>query len=181
MSIETEIKIKIEDPVGFCRKLAALKAEIRSPRHFEDNHLLDFPDRKLSSGRCLLRVRMTDAESILTFKGPAREEGIFKTREELETGLEDGPIMLQILERLGMSLCFRYQKYRQEYALDGLHISVDETPIGCYVELEGTEEGIRSLARRLGADEAQFLRASYHSLYLEYCQAKGETPKFMTF
>jgi adenylate cyclase, class 2 len=181
LSIETEVKIKIEDPVDFCRRMTALKPEILSARHFEDNILLDFPDQKLSLGRCLLRVRLTEKQSYLTFKGPARQDGIFKTREELETCLDNGPAMLQVLNRIGMHVCFQYQKYRQEFGLDGIHVAVDETPIGNYVELEGSEERIRNLAHKMGIAETQFLRSSYYSLYVEHCQAKGETPKFMIF
>jgi adenylate cyclase class IV len=80
-----------------------------------------------------------------------------------------------------MSVCFRYQKYRQEFILNETHIAVDETPIGNYVEFEGSENGIRELTARMGIAEAQFLRSSYYSLYLEYCREKGETPKFMVF
>ena len=181
MSIETEIKVKIEDPVSFCSRLNALGAGILSARHFEDNHLLDFPDQRLKSNQCLLRIRFAGDLGFLTYKGPPRPEGIFKTREELETGLGNGATLLQILERIGMHVCFRYQKYRREFALDGVHVAVDETPIGNYVEFEGSEEGIRDLARKMGIAESRFVRFSYYFLYLEYCQQKGEPPGFMTF
>ena len=51
--------------------------------------------------------------------------------------------LLQVLERIGMSVCFRYQKYRREFAIGEVHVAVDETPIGNYVEFEGSEDGIR--------------------------------------
>ncbi len=181
MSIETEIKVKIEDPVSFCSRLNALNAALLSARHFEDNHLLDFADLKLRSGQSLLRIRFANNHSCLTYKGPPRPEGIFKTREELEIRLEDGAAMLQILLRIGMHVCFRYQKYRQEYAVDGVHVAVDETPIGNYVEFEGSEEGIRNLARRMEIAESQFLRFSYYFLYVEYCRGKGVDPGSMVF
>jgi adenylate cyclase class 2 len=182
LSVETEIKVKIEDPAGFCLRLNALNAAASAARHFEDNHLLDFPDQRLRSGQCLLRIRFAEGLGFLTYKGPPRPDGIFKTREEMETRLEDGAVMLQVLERIGMCVCFRYQKYRREFALDGVHVAVDETPIGNYVEFEGSEEGIRNLARKMGIAESHFLRASYYSLYLEYCrQGGGEAPQFMVF
>jgi adenylate cyclase class 2 len=181
LSIETEIKVKIEDVTDFCLQLGALNPGILSVRHFEDNYLMDFPDQKLKSNRCLLRVRFVEGENCLTFKGPPRSEGIFKTREELETKIEDGATLLQVLERIGMRAGFQYQKYRREFALDEVHVAVDETPIGNYVEFEGSEEAIRSLARRLGIMESRFLRLSYYSLYLEHCQNMGKEPGFMVF
>jgi len=181
LGIETEIKIEIEDVAGFCKQLDALNPGVVSDRHFEDNFLLDFPDQKLKSGRCLLRIRFAEGQGCLTFKGPPRTDGIFKTREELETGIEDGTILLQVLEQIGMRVSFRYQKYRREFTLDGVHVAVDETPIGNYVEFEGSEEGIRSLARKMKVAESRFLRLSYYSLYLEYCKGAGKDPGFMIF
>jgi hypothetical protein len=60
-------------------------------------------------------------------------------------------------------------------------VAVDETPIGNYVEFEGSEEGIRSLARKMKVAESRFMRLSYYSLYLEYCQSAGTDPGFMIF
>jgi adenylate cyclase class 2 len=182
VSIETEIKIKIEDPADFCRRLEILGPEIISARHYEDNLLLDFPDERLRTSQCLLRIRFTvGSHGILTFKGCPQPDGIFKTREELETSIGNGATVLQILENIGMHVGFRYQKYRREYLVEGVHVAVDETPIGNYIEIEGAEEGIRNLAGLLGFEEAQFVRLSYYSLYLEYCRERGETPRFMVF
>jgi adenylate cyclase, class 2 len=181
LSTETEIKVKIGDPGDFCRRLSVLNPGILTPRHFEDNHLLDFPDQRLGSSRCLLRIRSANGRHFLTFKGPPRPEGLFKVREELETTIENGEILLQVLDRIGMRICFRYQKYRQEFTLNETHIAVDETPIGNYVEFEGSENGIRELAGKMGISESQFLRSSYYSLHLEFCREKGEITKSMVF
>jgi adenylate cyclase, class 2 len=181
VSIETEIKIRIEDPESFCRRLGALNSDILSARHFEDNYVFDFTGQSLRSHQCLLRVRLADSKCFLTFKGPPRQEGIFKTREELETQVEDAETLLQILERIGMQIGFRYQKYRREFVLDGVLVAVDETPIGNYAEIEGPEEGIRDLAGRMGIAESQFLRQSYYALYLEHCGNQGVVPQFMIF
>jgi adenylate cyclase, class 2 len=181
LSTETEIKVEVVDVEGFCLQLDVLNPKVLAERHFEDNYVLDFPDGELKSGQCLLRVRFAKGCGFLTFKGAPRPDGIFKTREELETRLEDGVTMLQIIERIGMSVCFRYQKYRREFARDQVHIAVDETPIGNYVELEGTEDGIRALAKKMGIAESRFLSLSYYSLYLEHCQKTGEVPDVMVF
>jgi adenylate cyclase, class 2 len=181
LSIETEVKIRIDDPGKFCEQLSALNPGVVSDRHLEDNYLLDFHDALLKSRQCLLRVRFEGDAGRLTYKGPPKPDGIFKTREELEIKLDDGTTMVQILDRLGMVVCFRYQKYRREFLLDGIHVTVDETPIGNYIELEGAEEGIRKLALKMGIAESQFLRSSYYTLYLEHCRERGLTPKYMIF
>jgi len=181
LSIETEIKFKIEAAEAFCLQLKALNPGILAERHFEDNYLLDFSDGRLQSGQCLLRVRFAKGEGLLTFKGPAGHEGIFKTREELETRIGDNAALLQILDRIGMYVSFRYQKYRREFELDQIHIAVDETPIGNFVEFEGTGDRILALACRMGIAESRFLRLTYYSLYIEHCREKGTVPNFMVY
>ncbi len=181
MGTETEIKIKIEDPESFCLQLQAFGPRVLSFRHLEDNNLLDFPDKRLQLNHCLIRIRSTDGQGFLTYKGPPRQEGVFKVREELETNIGNSEIALQVFERLGMRVCFRYQKYRCEFAVNDVVVAMDETPIGDYAEFEGSESGIMNLARKMGIDASEFLRASYYSLYVEYCEKKGEIPKFMIF
>ncbi len=181
LGIETEIKIKIENAADFCRQLAALSPNTVAARHFEDNFLLDFPDSKLKAEQCLLRVRFAEGQGVLTFKGSPRADGIFKIREELETHVADGSVLLQVLERIGMLVGFRYQKYRSEFMVDRIHVAVDETPIGDYVEFEGCEPDIRHLADRMGIVESRFIRLSYYSLYLKYCEETGKSPAFMVF
>ena len=181
MSTETEIKVEIQNPEDFCERLRTLNPRVISSRHFEDNRLFDFPEKSLLSRRCLVRIRQAGEKSVLTFKGPAKENGIFKTREELETGLEDGITALEILQKLGLREWFRYQKYRREFELDTVIVAVDETPIGNYAELEGSETAILELARKLDIGQTRFIRNSYYSLYLEDCRLKGKTPGEMVF
>jgi adenylate cyclase, class 2 len=181
LGIETEVKIRIENADEFSRELQPLNPAVLSARHFEDNHILDFEDGRVGSSRSLIRVRLVDGQHFFTYKGPPRREGIFKTREELETSVADGVILLQALERIGLRVSFRYQKYRREFLVDGVHVAVDETPIGIYVELEGSEQGIVAIAEKLGIAQMRFLRSSYFSLYLDYCNERGVNPGFMVF
>lgn len=181
MSTETEVKVKIHSPEDFCESLKDFNPRIISTRHFEDNHILDFEDNALHSSQCLVRIRYAQEKTFITYKGPPQEDGIFKTREELETRVDDGETALQILQRLGMRIWFHYQKYRREFEVDSVIITVDETPIGNYIEFEGTESGIRGLTHGLGIEETQFMRQSYYDLYLEHCRVNKKVPGNMVF
>ena len=188
MSIETEVKICIADFPKFRLQVDALGGAMLSGRHFEDNYIFDFEDARIRQGLCLVRVRSSGAKCFLTFKGPPKRESLFKTREELETEVGNATIAKEILERLGMKVLFRYQKFREEYRVmsrgqtgETVCLSLDETPIGNYAELEGSEQGIRELAGYMGISESSFLRASYYSLYLENCRELKKPPGDMIF
>jgi adenylate cyclase class 2 len=188
MSVETEVKVVLEDVEEFQRRLRFLKAGTVLARHFEDNLLLDYPDGRVRAQGRLVRVRLTEWGCFLTYKGPPHPAGNFKSREELETRVEDGSIVLRILEQLGLQLWFRYQKYREEYVLAArrtegreVYIAVDATPIGDFAELEGAEADIREVAAEIGLKESQFLRDSYYSLYYQFCQKRGEPATNMIF
>ena len=107
------------------------------------------PAETLRQRRCVLRVRVESGKSLLTFKGPVQPSPM-KLREEIETVIGDGETMLRCLEALGYGVWFRYQKYREEFALGDVVIAIDETPVGVFVEIEGGEQGIVDITRALG-------------------------------
>jgi adenylate cyclase class 2 len=188
MPIETEIKLSMEDPDRFRRRLELAGAVLVAPRHFEDNHVFDFPDCGLRSRGCLLRLRVTSAQTILTYKGPAQPGGPFKSREELETTVSNAAETMTILNHLGLRVWFRYQKFREEYTLTvkeypeaEVHVALDQTPLGFYAELEGSPQCIRALATRMGFNEREFIRDSYYSLYVRWCERSGVDPGDMVF
>lgn len=188
MAVETEVKIELTDLDGFREKLRLLDPLPLSGRHFEDNFVLDFPDGRLRSQACLLRVRKTKGEESVTFKGPPQPSALFKSREEVETRVESAETMLRLFELVGMKVWFRYQKYREEYSIpisggpaSRIKVALDSTPIGDYAELEGPEGGIREIAEKLGLAESQFLRESYYALFAEFCRRRGEYPEHMVF
>jgi adenylate cyclase, class 2 len=182
---EIEVKIRLVDLNAVRRRLLASGADIVAGRDFEDNLILDFPDGLLNSRQSLLRVRYTRNAGIVTFKGAPEQGSRFKIREELETTVARPELMLQIFQRLGFEVRFRYQKYREEFLFrleqGEIHVALDDTPIGSYAELEGFPDGILEVAARLGFSETEFLRDSYYGLYVKYCAERGEAPAHMVF
>jgi adenylate cyclase class 2 len=89
--------------------------------------------------------------------------------------------MLRCLEALGYSVWFRYQKYREEFALNDVTIAIDETPVGVFVEVEGGEQGIVDVTRALGLTEADFVLDSYRALFMEHRRAHGLPATDMLF
>lgn len=179
-TLEREVKLRF-DSVDVARQavLAAGATPTRC-RRLQEDALLDDDRESLRSRRCVLRVRVESGRSLLTFKGPVQPSPM-KLREEIETVVGDGETMLRCLEALGYTVWFRYQKYREEYALEDVIVAIDETPIGVFVEIEGAEKGILDATRALGRTPEDFILDSYRTLFLEYCRTHGDAPSHMLF
>src|SRR5947209_254130 len=148
-TLEREVKLRFDDPDSARAVILGAGATPIRGRRLQEDCLLDTPDDSLRRRRAVLRVRMESGKSLLTFKGPVQVAAM-KVREELETVIGDGLLLLRILEELGFRVWFRYQKYREEFALDDAIVAVDETPLGTFVEIEGGERGIATIASVLG-------------------------------
>ena len=86
-------------------------------------------------------MRHECGHSLLTFKGPP-QPGPMKLREEHETSVGDGQVLHDHPPGAGLRVWFRYEKYREEFAVADVVIAIDETPVGVFVEIEGSEADI---------------------------------------
>ena len=166
MPQETEVKLKVEVAEAARERLSALGARMIHPRHFEDNVLWDDAGHSIVASGRLLRLRTTPSGAILTYKGPRTVKEGMKSREELETPVAEPDRFREILEGLGYRPIFRYQKYREAYALGGTEVVLDETPIGTFLEVEGEPAEIRTVAHSLGYSEGEFISESYAALFV---------------
>jgi adenylate cyclase class 2 len=152
------------------------------PRVFESNTVFDTPELSLRTSSRLLRIREAGGVATLTFKGEP-VAGKHKSREELEVKIDHAAAMTRIVERLGYRPVFRYEKYRTEFHQPrraGVAM-LDETPVGVFLELEGTPHWIDLTARCLGFQESDYITASYARIYVDWCAAHRRTPGDMTF
>src|SRR5436190_23422662 len=171
-TLEREIKLRFDSAESARAAVLAAGAEPSRSRRLQEDCLLDTSDEMLHRRRCVLRVRMESGKNLLTFKGPV-QPGDIRLREELETIVADGPVLLHILEELGFHVWFRYQKYREEFVLDDVIVTVDETPVGTFVEIEGGDRGIAEMALALGRSPSDYLLDSYRGLFSDHCRRLG--------
>ncbi|ARS91463.1 class IV adenylate cyclase [Natrarchaeobaculum aegyptiacum] len=116
-------------------------------------------------------------ESRVTYKGPLLEDES-KSREEFETGVDDGGTMAAVLEHLGFDPAATVRKERERYDLDGYTVTLDAVDdVGEFVEveldvdheedLEPAREGAYDVLERLDLDPDDQIRTSYLGLLLE--------------
>jgi adenylate cyclase class 2 len=164
---ETEIKLRVPGPDEGREAVSRIGATPRGLRHLEDNILFKDAGGSLGASGNVLRLRRRDpGAAVLTFKG-ARSvvEGV-RSREEIETEVEDADAAEAILSALGFRPAFRYQKYREAFAWRDAEIVVDETPIGTFLEVEGPLATIHAAARALGRGPADYITESYVALFI---------------
>jgi adenylate cyclase class 2 len=180
--VETEIKLRLASAAAVRRLLAKLGFKVTRRRVFEINLLFDTPSGALRGAETTLRLRQAGRVNTIAFKGPPAA-GRYKSREEVESGFADMRALRRILEALGFSPVFRYEKYRTEYTATerGGVVTLDQTPIGDFLEVEGGARWIDRTARSLGFSPADYITASYGRLYLDHCAARGLEPGNMVF
>lgn len=152
-------------------------------REDETNVLYDDAGRLRAEG-CALRVRIVDDRGLLTFKGPPEVSGGIKSRIEWESGVEAPGAVAAILEALDFRPSFRYEKRRTTWRFaDPARpvVVVDETPLGLFAEIEGTDSAVRALAAELGVAQADFIAESYVALWLAARKEDPSLPEDMVF
>jgi len=179
-SLEREIKLRFASAEEARAAVAAAGCTPRLGRRLQADALLDTDDEQLRRRRCVLRVRDENGKSRVTFKGPVQASRM-KLREEQETLVGDGDVLLRIFEELGLHIWFRYEKYREEFSYEDVIVAIDETPVGVFVEIEGTEQGIDVMATALGRNPSDYIVDSYRSLFLQHRDAFGLTSSDMVF
>ncbi|MFB6129768.1 MAG: class IV adenylate cyclase [Salinigranum sp.] len=175
---EVELKVAA-DHDAVRERLADLDAEPLGRVRQADTYY-DAPHRAFAETDEALRLRRESAddgagETRVTYKGPL-VEAASKTREEFETGVDDGETMDAILRALGFSPAATVEKERERFAVRGYTVTLDAvSDLGTYVEVErgGVEGEVESLREGacevlsdLGLDPDAQIRTSYLGLLL---------------
>ena len=177
MSVEIELKLRVESHGPVRQRLKEVGANFLESV-LETNSIYDRPDGSLRKRGCGLRMRSVTPvgektnRTTLTFKGP-RFATALKSREELETGVNDAAALARMLEGVGFVQVLRYEKRRESWELDGCRIEMDEPArLGLFVEIEGpNERTILAVQRKLRLDQSREVLTSYVGMLIAYCEA----------
>jgi adenylate cyclase, class 2 len=185
LMIETEIKIRFErGSAEDARELIQRHGyAVVEPRTLESDQVFDRDSSELRTADQLLRLRRSGSRFTVTYKGPATRER-HKSREEIEFDVSDAAAFELVLDRLGYAPRFRYEKFRTKFAARALEpgiVTIDETPIGVFLELEGPADWIDRTAERMGFAPSEYCTQSYAALYREYLRSHVGAPVNMVY
>ena len=172
MSIEIEKKYRLSKAqrTAVLQRLPALGAK-RKGKEFEVNTL--YAGAGLEVGRAILRLRRIGKRGILTYKErfPSRS-GIKRQRED-ETAVANPDAVELILDALGFTPALVYEKRRETWTMGKTEIVIDELPFGLFMEIEGSEQGIRELECKLAIKRLRTEMATYPQLTLKHGRDLG--------
>jgi adenylate cyclase class 2 len=158
--IEIEKKYRLTKPQreAVLQRLPQIGARLRG-EEFEENTLYD--GASLDSGHSVLRLRRVGKSAVLTYKERFPSSSSIKHQREDETRVEDPEAMEAILDALGFTPVLVYEKRRQTWRLGKAEIVVDELPFGLFMEIEGAEEEILAVERKLAIKGLRAAHATY--------------------
>ncbi|HYL69325.1 MAG TPA: class IV adenylate cyclase [Candidatus Limnocylindria bacterium] len=203
---EIEIKLRILDVAPLLRSLRRIGAASRG-RVFEQNTIYDTPDSAFrqtghllrlrletpahrsphKGAACLARPKLRPTRAVLTAKAPPPPEsrGLrparYKERLERELVFHNPRQFARAIVSLGLRPSFIYEKFRSTFELPQLHLDLDETPVGTFLELEGSPQAIERAARALGFTPRDYIRGTYWEVYAADCRRRGRPIENMAF
>jgi adenylate cyclase class 2 len=163
-ALEIELKLRIPATGPFRPLLEALGFHEITSLQPEISVLWDRNGELRATGSAL-RTRDFAGRTRLTWKGPKVPDAMLKIRPEQETGIEDSAALEAILRALGFEPVLRMEKTRAVWERAELEACLDETPFGCYLELEGDPQAIRAAMEGLGLAPDRAEPRSYPELY----------------
>jgi adenylate cyclase class 2 len=187
MALEIEIKLKIEHLAPLRDRLREIGAQHIGER-LETNIFFDTPERALLASDCGLRLRRqhdihSKAEKIvITYKGP-RSEGPVKSREEIETRVDDLDATTELLSRLGYQQMLSFEKRRESWQINKSLVELDTLPeLGHFVEIEcPTQAQVLSIRQKLGLGDVPPVASTYADLVALHLSDMGQHQTRLSF
>ena len=170
--IEVEVKAKIDSFEDMEKRLENLGAE-KSKKEFQEDIYFASPIVDFAKTDEALRIRTTNNNTFITYKGPKLNDKA-KTRKEIEMTIENAEKAKGIFEEIGFKEVRTVRKNRQYYTYENFEISLDDVEgLNPYMEIEAAlddgedfgeaQKKIFELFEKLGVTDG-FERTSYMEL-----------------
>lgn len=170
--IEVEVKAKIDSFGEMEEKLSQIGAA-KGKKEFQEDIYFASPIVDFAQTDEALRIRTTDNDIFITYKGPKLNSKA-KTRKEVEMGIESAAKAKDIFTEIGFREVRTVRKNRQYYTYENFEISLDDVEgLRPYMEIEialddgsnysEAQDKIFDLFEKLGVTDG-FERTSYLEL-----------------
>jgi predicted adenylyl cyclase CyaB len=179
---ELELKAVVDDPAQLERRLEAAGASLTFRGRMTDRRF-DLPVRALLSEDQVLRVRSFQpagvgvARAELTWKGPTRQSGGYKEREELQFEVGDHGAAAEVLGRLGFEVSDTVDRCVEYYRLGDAAVRLEWYPrMDVLVEVEGSPAAIERAVQATGLARGAFTPDRLLDFAARYQRRTGNAP-----
>ena len=133
--IEVEVKARIDSFEEMEKRLKDLGA-VKTKDEFQEDIYFASPIVDFAETDEALRIRTTNNDTFITYKGPKLNEKA-KTRKEVEMTIESAAKASDIFTEIGFTPARTVRKSRQYYRYENLEISLDDVEgLPPYMEIE---------------------------------------------
>jgi len=174
-NLEIEYKFKIENKKEIENTLNEI-AEKSYDRQYQSNIMYDNKDglMQTTNGRVRLRLLGDTGNKVLTYKKPLESVNGAKREIEYEINFSDKDEQIEkILNAMEFHITTSYERYRVEWKIGKTHITIDEYPFADFIEIEGEQEDIEEIAKKLGLNFENALDKPADTLFQEWRKARG--------
>lgn len=179
---ELELKAVVDDPAALVSRLAASGSK-RTFRGRMRDLRFDLPARPFEARDQVLRVRAYDpggagsARAEVSWKGPTRQSGPYKEREELRLDVVDAGAAAEMFTRLGFVITDTIERWVELYALGGAVLRIEWYPrMDVLLEVEGPPEAIERAIAASGLPRTAFTTDRLIDFAARYQQRTGTPP-----
>lgn len=172
--IEIEVKVRADHSKArpILDKIGAIKIGVES----QSDIYFAVPYRDFAKTDEALRIRSSDGEAVLTYKGP-KLDSVSKTRKEFETPVDEAAT-IEILHALGFREAGVVRKKREVFSAGEITICLDAVEgLGEFLEVEIVAENeteletsrakLFELLKQFDAGEKDSIRTSYLEMVME--------------
>lgn len=174
VEIELKFQIKRNQIEKIIKELQKKGFSLVFPRTYEKTVMYDNPKKlmQITDGR--IRLRISENLCHLSYKKPLTRDRI-KKEEEYEVEVSDFKTAEKILQKMEFLPVSSYERYRTklEEKTNKIQVTIDEYPFATFLEIEGQEEKIKSLALDLGFSLDDNLTDSCDTLFQKWRRKQG--------
>ena len=157
---EVELKAIVDDLSERRKRIEVAGAELSFEGKISDRRY-DFASRELSARDEVLRTRRYQSRgstrTYLDWKGATEITGVYKTREEITTPVDDHESLEKIIEKLGLGLTWEIDREIAQYLYRGATIRFETyARMDVLVEVEGEPAAIEEAIEALGLPRGTF-------------------------
>ena len=180
---ELELKAVVERPADLVARIEA-RGATRAFRGRMSDRRYDLPDRPFEARDEVLRVRsfVPSAGSParpaeVAWKGPTRQSGGYKEREELEFTVQDAGAVEALLGRLGFTVSDAIDRCVAYYRLGAAVLRLEWYPrMDVLLEVEGAPAAIEEAVAATGLARAAFTPERLLDFAARYARRTGSAP-----